>query len=532
MTVQWERFAGSTDTFAFRLNFMPDPDDGVAVDPDEAVSWGSFQLWVDGKNLCAHSDQGETLQSAHWYTVPLLEWIIAHWNSFLHEERLPNRNSGATASAALARTIDAPPLPDEKQVADWEQEWFDWRERHAIRVARSGGMFPNVIFRRLRDLVEISWQDEALAGSTADFQFSAPWGVALVDPMLVANVLSEVTLAGVTHLRELRPESDRIDRLYRAAHALGRPDQREQRLELLAGLQIERVHQQPPSWSSAENAEGMWHTVVASLTASGNQPAAAAALEVEEAPLVLAGSCQATLLFGSVAPTVSLQDVRTLADLLIELYSPVVSITEEFAALRNDIAVARRSRTWKQGYELAESLSIDLGLSGGYVDVAAVVERLGIPVLPRSLEDSAVRGCSIAGPNHRPALVHNVSSRYKGEASYRFTLAHELCHLLYDGSYGQRLAIASGPWAPRAIEQRANAFAAMLLMPRTLVQRTIAEVPDPITDIAGARAVAQRLRVSVAATINHLYNLLLITEEERDALSYHAGPDANPPALS
>lgn len=43
----------------------------------------------------------------------------------------------------------------------------------------------------------------------------------------------------------------------------------------------------------------------------------------------------------------------------------------------------------------------------------------------------------------------------------RFTLAHELCHLLIDRDSGSQLALVSGPWAPKAVEQRANAFAAV-----------------------------------------------------------------------
>lgn len=54
----------------------------------------------------------------------------------------------------------------------------------------------------------------------------------------------------------------------------------------------------------------------------------------------------------------------------------------------------------------------------------------------------------------------------------RFTLAHEFCHLLFDRDVGAHLAIASGPWAPHDVERRANAFAAMFLMPNGLVWRT------------------------------------------------------------
>jgi hypothetical protein len=63
MTIRWERFEGSTDLFAVRLSFLVDPDRAGATDSDEAVSWGSFQIWVEGQNLCSHVDQGENFSS-------------------------------------------------------------------------------------------------------------------------------------------------------------------------------------------------------------------------------------------------------------------------------------------------------------------------------------------------------------------------------------------------------------------------------------------------------------------------------------
>jgi len=100
-------------------------------------------------------------------------------------------------------------------------------------------------------------------------------------------------------------------------------------------------------------------------------------------------------------------------------------------------------------------------------------------------------------------------------------MAHELCHLLFDRSHGQKLAIASGPWAPKSIERRANAFAAMFLMPTHLVERAVADVGDPINDLNAISAVASRLRVSRRAAIEHLYNLTLMSDAERDELLDH-----------
>ncbi len=171
MTVRWETFAGSTDTFAVRLAFMPDPDAGTAAHPDEAAAWGAFQLWVDGQNLCAHIDQGEILQNAHWYLLPLLEWLVESWNALLHEEKLPNRNAAESAIGTLVVTRNPPPLAGAAESVAWEEEWYEWWRRHALRAARSGGLFPNVVIRRMRDFIEISWDDEPLAGTPIGFQY-------------------------------------------------------------------------------------------------------------------------------------------------------------------------------------------------------------------------------------------------------------------------------------------------------------------------------------------------------------------------
>lgn len=243
MAVTWERFSGSTDTFAVRLSFMPDPDHGVGAEPDESATWGALQIWVAGQNLCAHVDQGEVLQASHWYLLPFLEWVAGNWNPLLHEERLPNRNAGETAVASLSRTRIAPPLASEDEILPWEEEWFEWRQRHSLRAARAGGMFPNAVIRRLRDSIEISWDDEPLAGSPIGFKYSSNNGAATVSPDQVAKSLFEVTLAAVEHLTSLHPESARIRKMREALDSLLDTGQDQSRLAWLAGLRPSSVGQ-------------------------------------------------------------------------------------------------------------------------------------------------------------------------------------------------------------------------------------------------------------------------------------------------
>ena len=523
MTVRWERFSGRTDIFALRLSFSPDPDQGVAIDPDESASWGSLQLWVKGQNVCTHVDQGELLQGVHWYMLSLLEWIVDVWNPLLHEERLPNRNTGDTAVESLAITRNAPALASELDISTWEQDWYDWHRRHALRAARNGGLFPNILFRRLRDHIEVSWDDEPSAGTPEEFRFSLTQGSALLNPEDVAKPLYELTADAVEYLKGTSPTSQRLQALEIRLKELAKAHQREKRLRWIAGFpeHIRTVD------SLKDGAVGQfkesWEKISRTIRIFRSKQAVEAALATDETPLVLVGSCQAALLFGSVAPTVSEADVYTLADVLIKQYSREAG-DEELEKLSESIPPDERSMIWEQGYDLAESLHDSLDLTGDWVDVRSVIRNLGIHELRRALNDTSIRGVSIVGPQHKPTVIINRSCRYSlNSAGVRFTLAHELCHLLYDRGHGKRLAIASGPWAPASIEKRANAFAAMFLMPPYLVARAVADSPDPITELAGARAVARKLRVGVVAAIEHLCNLTLMTEIERDELLAQLG---------
>ena len=65
MAVRWERLAGDTGVFAFKMGFADDPDDGRGIDPEVGTSWGSFQIWIEGRNLCAHQEHDGHVDSVH-----------------------------------------------------------------------------------------------------------------------------------------------------------------------------------------------------------------------------------------------------------------------------------------------------------------------------------------------------------------------------------------------------------------------------------------------------------------------------------
>ena len=123
MSAVWERLAGDTDVFAVKLAFRRDPDDGMGASFEEKLSWGSFQIWAKGSNICLHMEEGETVESVHWYLLPLLEWLSSNWEFLLHEERLPARNAGDDAWASLQATRFAPGGLGGSAAESWEADW-------------------------------------------------------------------------------------------------------------------------------------------------------------------------------------------------------------------------------------------------------------------------------------------------------------------------------------------------------------------------------------------------------------------------
>jgi Zn-dependent peptidase ImmA (M78 family) len=173
----------------------------------------------------------------------------------------------------------------------------------------------------------------------------------------------------------------------------------------------------------------------------------------------------------------------------------------------------------QDGYSFAEDFLSEIGLPDqrDWIDVRAIVKDLGIEVLEDALETDSIRGVALAGSDFSPTILINTTSVYNtSEYGKRFTLAHELCHIIFDRTRARRVTHVSGPWAAPGIERRANAFAAYMLMPRELVVRGWHSQLEG--DRAELSAFAERLHVNETALVEHLYNLDLIDEMARERM--------------
>jgi hypothetical protein len=135
------------------------------------------------------------------------------------------------------------------------------------------------------------------------------------------------------------------------------------------------------------------------------------------------------------------------------------------------------------GYALAEWLRSIPGVvsQAGRADPGALLAATDVHVDFVKLGSKRIEAIACWGAKHSPAIMLNVDGRYnRGKAGQRATLAHEICHLLVDRQRALPVAEVLGGFVPKDVEQRANAFAAELLVPRVAAGEAFASHGDPI----------------------------------------------------
>ena len=123
------------------------------------------------------------------------------------------------------------------------------------------------------------------------------------------------------------------------------------------------------------------------------------------------------------------------------------------------------------------------------VDPEALSSLLGIHVEYANIADERLDGIACADARHGPAILLNRYTRRQGgrmedlDRSLRFTWVHEIGHLLLDDEEWPALVDAVLQRVPRAVETRANAFAAHLLLPTATAYRRWEDAGMPLSAV-------------------------------------------------
>jgi len=145
-----------------------------------------------------------------------------------------------------------------------------------------------------------------------------------------------------------------------------------------------------------------------------------------------------------------------------------------FAPLKDYGSWGRPS--YRVGYELADVFRRTVGLSNEPIpSMRDLVEiDLAVPVIQAPLGER-IAGATVQSEQGRRAIVLNINGKNADACVRRSTMAHELCHLLFDPSpelqdlrvdeYSELVERDDTRTDP--VEQRANAFAVQLLAPQS-----------------------------------------------------------------
>lgn len=169
-----------------------------------------------------------------------------------------------------------------------------------------------------------------------------------------------------------------------------------------------------------------------------------------------------------------------------------------------------------QGYEIAESFRLLIGNTEDSLDPEAVLRDLGVLVKDFDIDTSTLDAICCWGPNHGPAVfVNPIGDHAKSLRGRRFSLAHEICHLLVDRDTILPLGEVLGGRVPKFAESRANAFASEFLLPRRIAGKVFSKSKD---DTQTLNDLTKRFEVAKEVVAWQVYNSGLV--QNRSTLLY------------
>ena len=498
MTEQ-KRF-GDPNKMELGIRWVDDPEPHERRPAEYGWSMGQLTIRVAGVNVTATALDGEQQPYVGWYLAPFLDWLATNWVALLHEERLPWPNSGSGPAVTACNHA----LEEWMAVEDplGQQHYANtqaWYLRHGLRSAAAGGVFPDLFIRRVADDIELSWSGRSMPFAKHGLAFESGAGVARLAVREVAEPILQTLDWAVSHA----PES---------------PAQYDDQIAALRTKVTSLRDIEYPTLARAYVHPDIMEKVESTFAAIDR----ASLLECEAGHDVpyIAELPPAVLMFGGVSPELATRDVEYLCDQIVAAQGGCDSIElGRLVADRHDSALGVVPH--QDGHRFADELLEDFEdatAQGVFVDVRRMCADLKVDVQETALETDSIRGAAIAGAGFSPRIIVNRTHYFNQNGSgKRFTVAHELCHVLFDRTRARRLAhVSGGPWAAQGIEQRANAFAAYLLMPRTLVLQHLQDA-NPI-ERDDVQRLARRLHVNHSTLLRHLQNLDLIDSACRERL--------------
>lgn len=401
------------------------------------LGWGLGQLSVQGVAVWNGEDNGPV----QWTWIDLLEWLGCNWPWILLEQHYPvpvaPLHIGQLLQASENRWEDM----SEDRVEEEEMEVHRFLGRHDLASGLKGIFLPTVLLLRQGNAFEVVVPDQRMS-RTIPFE---------------------------TVLRDLEEIGEGI-----AARAGGKQNGRNQKAVALWNQRRSQLQQKAIQVHS-----GLSDDIrnIVEQQGDANFWELDASQPFQESEVLAAARMTRRIL--------TPEHQRTLLLLIKEQQKKSTpgldQISEKLLSEFKEIG-----KPHDQGHWAAQWLRRELNCgAAGRLEPEKLLGEWGVPIRERELADSPIHAVACWGPRHGPAIILNTheASTASHPNGRRTTLAHEICHLLIDRSEALPVAEVLNGATPERLEKRARAFAAELLLPRSIAAKNVREASDVQTAI-------------------------------------------------
>ena len=402
---------------------------------DEAT-YGRVLAWLGEDLVWGEISTSGDVKPVKWSWIDFLEFLARSWSYITLESGYPLGLQPVWPSQIHAAAENRWQSMPDSRVREEEKFLLAFEETHNLACGVQGYFLPPLWVVREQGIVSLGSEKTTIRRP-------------------VAEVITALRELGDEISSRIRGLSDKQSRLaIRAWESRDKQDHRKL-AEIVTGL-------------TAADLEQITH---------GNS--LEAAFELEDI-------FQITEMLDLVGMTRGHLDMKQMADVVAKvkalphLQTPELdSLSSEAEAALGEITTVKRT-PWDQGYELALLYRAKPGITDndGRVDPENLLAKLSVVVQDDCLGGDGLDAIACWGPHHGPAVLVNQNPHMNVSGARRATLAHELCHLLADRKDALPLGDVINGNVPLWIEQRANAFAAELMLPRSLARQAANRIKD------------------------------------------------------
>ncbi len=319
--------------------------------------------------------------------------------------------------------------------------WQCWASRHSLRSAAEGGILPDVFVQRMEDDLEFSWGDRVQPGAhAASFVFEDGLERASVD------AVAECFRSALEWFL-FQQESNEAEWVNELRERWGEIGHRPAGLSALSWY----LDSGPEPKSLTQKFLGSHDKLKRPLSFTNE--------------VWLGNLAPEVAMFGDLSPDISGDAAAVLLSEYFNARSDCGQ-TDLLSEISMDVPAWTASSPWHNGYALALDVldEIEPEPEASMTKLDHILKLLGIRVREVKLGETGPRGVALSGGDLQATILINLDDvRNSSRGGRRFTLAHELCHILFDRSRARSFGTqqhALGISVNRAACQRIRGHAA------------------------------------------------------------------------